>query len=71
MRDFASEIYEAVRSGRLSKPFTAKTAKLACPGWADRTYANFFTKHRVGNPSGTTELFIRIARGQFRIKNSN
>lgn len=39
MKAFALEICAAVRSGRLGEPFTAKTAKLARPGWADRTYA--------------------------------
>lgn len=71
MRAFASEIYAAVRSGKLSQPFTAKSAKLGCPGWADGTYKVFFNKHRVGNPSGTTELFVRVAPGRFRIINSN
>jgi hypothetical protein len=71
MKAFASEIYAAVRSGKLREPFTATTAKLACPGWADATYKVFFNKHRAGNPGNTTELFIRVARGQFRIINSN
>jgi hypothetical protein len=71
MREFANQIYAAVRAGRLAEPFTAEMAKRACPGWADRTYRNFFNKHRVGNPSGTTELFVRVAPGQFRLANSS
>ena len=69
MKAFASEIYAAVRSGRLKEPFSAGTAKRACPGWAARTYQNFFNKHRVGNPSRTTELFVRVAPGQFKLAN--
>jgi hypothetical protein len=71
MKAFASEIYAAVKAGRLKQPFTAETAKRACPGWADRTYSNFFSKHRVGNPSGATELFISVAPGQFRLNSSD
>jgi hypothetical protein len=68
MKAFASEIYAAVRAKRLKQPFSAEAAKSACPGWAERTYQNFFNKHRVGNPSGTTELFIRVSPGQFELK---
>ncbi len=71
MKEFASEIYAAVHSGKLAEPFTAGTAKSACPGWSDRTYHNFFNKHRVGNPTGTTQLFVRIARGKFTLVGSN
>jgi hypothetical protein len=70
MKSFASEIYAAVRSGRLREPFTAATVKQACPGWADRTYHVFLSKHAEGNGT-TTELFVRVARGAYRIKNSN
>jgi hypothetical protein len=59
---FATEIYAAVHSGKLKQPFSAETAKRACPGWADRTYKNFFSKHCVGNPSRTTELFVASRR---------
>jgi len=69
MKAFASEIYAAVRGGRLKEPFTADTARRACPGWADATYRVFFNKHRVGNPGGTTELFVRVAPGRFKLKN--
>lgn len=66
MKTFAAEIYAAVRSGRLQEPFSAKMVKAACPGWADRTYGVFLPKHAVGNGS-TTELFVRVAPGRFRI----
>jgi hypothetical protein len=69
MKQFACEVYTAVKSGKLSQPFSAATAKKACPGWANRTYHNFFGKHTIGNGS-TTELFVRVSRGLYRL-NSN
>jgi hypothetical protein len=69
MKAFASEIYAAVRSGRLSEPFTAAMVKRGCPGWADRTYPVFLAKHAVGNGQ-TTELFVRVAPGSYRLKKS-
>jgi len=66
MRDFAIQIYAAVRSRRLKEPFGPHDVKRACPGWAERTYTNFLSKHAVGNPSKTTELFQRIGPGRYR-----
>ena len=66
MRKFASEIYAAAFSGRLLQPFNAAMAKVACPGWAERTYHTFFGKHSVGNRS-TTELFVRVGRGWYQL----
>lgn len=75
MKDFASQIYSAVRSRRLKEPFGPDDVKRACPGWAERTYMNFLSKHAVGNPSKTTELFQRVVPGQYRtlpkLQNSN
>ena len=68
MREFASEIYAAVRSGKLREPFSPAAVKRACPGWADKTYHVFLSKHAVGNGT-TTELFIRVARGRYKLKN--
>jgi hypothetical protein len=67
MKAFASEIYAAVRSGKLKQPFTAAMVRLACPGWKGRTYGTFLGKHSVGNGE-TTELFLRVGRGAYRIK---
>jgi hypothetical protein len=69
MKEFGSEIYAAVRSGELVQPFSAAMVKRACPGWADRTYHTFLGKHAAGN-GRTTELFIRVRRGFYRLKNS-
>jgi hypothetical protein len=66
MKAVATQIYSAVRSRRLKEPFGADDVKRACPGWAERTYTNFLSKHAVGNPSKTTELFERIGPGQYR-----
>lgn len=66
MKEFASQIYAAVRSGRLAEPFNASMLKSSCPGWADSTYHVFLPKHAVGN--GTeTELFIRVSPGMYRL----
>ena len=66
MREFASQIYAAVRDGRLKEPFTPDDVRRECPGWAVKTYTVFLSKHRVGNPEGTTELFERVAPGYYR-----
>jgi hypothetical protein len=67
MKEFASQIYQAVASGRLAEPFNAASLKEACPGWADRTYCTFPGKHAVGNGT-TTDLFVRIGRGWYHLK---
>ena len=66
MKRFASEIFSAVHRGELDEPFNAEMVKRACPGWADRTYSVFLPKHAVGNGK-TTELFVQIARGRYRL----
>ena len=66
MRDFATQIYAAVKKGRLKEPFGPDDVRRACPGWAQRTYTNFLPKHAVGNPSKTSELFQRVGPGQYR-----
>jgi hypothetical protein len=66
MKKFGSEIVEAARSGKLAQPFGSAMVKQACPGWADGTYHTFLGKHVVGNGL-TTELFIREARGKYRL----
>ncbi len=70
MKAFATEIFEAVRCGRLSEPFDANAVKRACPGWANRTYHVFLGKHAVGNPGHNTELFARVSPGLYRLPNT-
>ncbi|SLM46797.1 protein of unknown function [Nitrospira japonica] len=60
MKRLASEIYDAVKLGKLLEPFTAQDVKKACPGWAVATYGTFLPKHRVGNPGGNTALFRQV-----------
>jgi hypothetical protein len=75
MRSFAKEIYAAVKNGKLKEPFGSNDVKRACPGWAERTYTNFLSKHAIGNPSKASELFQRVGPGQYRtiprLRNSN
>ena len=66
MKKFGSEIYAAVRSGRLQQPFNAAMVKLACPGWAERTYHTFLGKHAKGNGK-TSKLFARVVRGFYEL----
>ena len=67
---FASEVYAAVRSGRLAQPFSSETVKRACPGYTDGTYRNFFNRHRVGNPGGMAELYVRRGANRFETVDS-
>ncbi len=48
MKELGSQIYGAVESGKLNVPFNAVTVKEACPGWSDRTYHTFLSKHAAG-----------------------
>lgn len=66
MKERASQIYAAVKSGRLTEPFGREDVRRACPGWPEGTYNAFLWKHRVGNPGGYTELFEKVSPGRFR-----
>jgi hypothetical protein len=66
MKVFATEIYSAVQSGRLSEPFSGGHVRDVCPGWADHTYFTFLGKHSIGN-GRATELFVRVGRGLYRL----
>lgn len=67
MSRFAEDIRNAVRSGSLKEPFRASDVKLACPGWAERTYSVFLAKHRRGNPGGYAEYFVRHSKGSYSL----
>ncbi len=62
-----SAIVEAVKSSRLSEPFSRKEFRRACPGLGEGTYQAFLDKHRRGNPGGNSELFEKVAPGRFRL----
>jgi len=63
-----SSIVDAVRKGRLKEPFTKDDFRRACPGFGEGTYNAFLDKHRVGNPGGNSELFIKVTPGKFKLK---
>lgn len=58
-------IVAAVRSGRLTEPFSKADFKSACPGFGAGTYQAFLDKHRAGNPGRNSELFARVKPGYF------
>ena len=60
-------IKHAVSSDSLKEPFNASDVKQVCPGWANRTYSNFLSKHRKGNPGGYIEFFIKTSDGSYRL----
>ncbi len=60
-------IVNAVKCGRLKEPFTKDDFRKVCPEFGRGTYKAFLWKHRVGNPSGETELFIKVMPGQFKL----
>lgn len=62
------EIRQAVRKGRLHEPFRAGDLIPAGVRCASSTPNTFLSKHCVGNPGGNTELFVRVAPGQYRLE---
>jgi hypothetical protein len=64
-RETIRRIREAVKSGKLKKAFKPADVNSALAiYWA----GTFLPKHSVGNPGGNTELFVRVARGLYRLK---
>jgi len=61
-----SAIVRAVGDGRLREPFSKTDFERGYPGFGRGTYNAFLDKHAVGNPGGSSELFIRFAPGLFR-----
>ena len=63
-RETIRRIRAAVRVGKLHEPFKASEVnKLLGIHWA----GTFLPKHRVENPGGDTELFVRVAKGRYRL----
>ena len=55
--DTIRRIREAVLNGQLGQPFSPRLVNEALGiDWA----GTFLPKHRVGNPGGYTELFVRV-----------
>lgn len=67
VKTVASEVYAAVRSGKLAQPFSAETVNRASPGHTDGTYRNFLKRYCVGNPGGMAELFVHSGLNRFEI----
>lgn len=64
-RETIRRIREAVSAGKLQGEFTpAQVNDVLHIHWA----GTFLPKHRVGNPGGFTELFVRVSRGVYRLK---
>jgi hypothetical protein len=58
-------IRQAIEDGKLVQPFRPSDVNRAL----GIDYAGvFLPKHRVGNPGGYTEHFVRIERGLYRPK---
>ena len=58
-------IRDAVRTRRLPEEFTPAIVNNSLNiSWA----GTFLPKHRVGNPGGYTELFVRIGKGLYRLE---
>lgn len=60
-------IVKAVNEEKLKEPFTNDDFREACPGLGEGTYNAFLHKHRIDNPSGNSELFEKVAPGQFNL----
>lgn len=65
-RETIRKIREAVEAGHLAKSgFTpAQVNAILGIHWA----GTFLPKHRVNNPGGFSELFIRIGRGLYQLR---
>ena len=65
MRTTIRKFLETVEAGTLVEPFLVAEAKVKTGlPWA----GNFLAKHRVGNPSGQTELFERTGTTPVRYR---
>jgi hypothetical protein len=64
-RETIRRIREAVKTGKLRAAFSPADVNAALLiHWA----GTFLPKHRVGNPGGYTELFMRVERGLYRLR---
>jgi hypothetical protein len=62
-----STIVQTIKSGKLKEPFTIRDLIRACPNLKVSTCHTFPNKHRQNNPSKTSELFILISPGKFKL----
>ena len=66
-RGISRRIIAAVQSGALARQFSpqqvSRTIKISLD-----TARTFLPKHRIENPGGFSELFVRVAKGLYRLK---
>ena len=67
-RRMIRDIRRAVRDGRLPPRFRSADVVAECPQWAASSCRAFPSKHRVGNCHRESELFVRIERGLYCLK---
>jgi len=67
MSKFISDIRQARKEGRLPQRFFPKDVQYACPGWAEKTYYVFLTKHRLDNPGRYKAYFERRSDGSYSL----
>ena len=60
-------IISAVKSGKLSEPFTLNDLMKAYPNLNKITCMVFLKKHTQGNPTGDSELFEMDEEGKSRL----
>ena len=60
-------IVKAVKNGKLKEPFSAHDLMKTCPNLKPSTCMVFLSKHRKANPSNTSELFVRVSPGKFKL----
>ena len=64
-------ILKAIKNGKLPEPFSSNDVKIACLGFAEKTYPVFLPKHRRGNPGNNSVLFERISKGRYKVIRAN
>ncbi len=60
-------IVRSVKNGKLKEPFSANDVMKACPKLKPSTCMTILNKHRKSNPSKTSELFVRVSPGKFKL----
>jgi hypothetical protein len=65
--ELVADIRRALMNGQLADRFRGADVRRACPGWANHTYTNFLSKHRVGNPTRQHAYFVRHEDGTYSL----
>jgi hypothetical protein len=61
-------IRSAIESGSIPSQFRASDLHAAMPELSPHAFNTFLPKHRAGNPGGNSELFVRLDRGLYTLK---